>query len=350
MFNKIVVSMIFAMILISLSGAISFVHAEDLQASDAASQTSEPNPEISPIIKYGASDFKTTYFLGKVTNVTQDGEIVDAQQKLLSQQVSVKLSTGKEISVENDYIAKESKLSTGQQVIVMAVDSPTKISYTIVDKYRSPAVMVLAVLFFLLVIFLARGKGFMAIVGLAFSILVIMKWEIPAILSGANPFLTSLGVAALIAIVSLYLAHGFTKRTTIAVMSTFITLVIAIVLAMTFVRFSQLTGQGSEEAFYLQVGAVQNINLIGLLLGGIIIGALGVLDDITTAQVAVVFELKLANQKLGLSDLYRRALVVGKEHIASLINLFLSVSLTSPIHLIWSDNLGSTNCLKYEKS
>jgi len=83
---------------------------------------------------------------------------------------------------------------------------------------------------------------------------------------------------------------------------------------------TRLFGLGSEESLDLQYGALKNINLQGLLLAGIIIGALGVLDDITTAQTAAVAELKLANAKLSFDELYRRGMAVGKEHITSLVN------------------------------
>lgn len=287
----------------------------DLLGNDSASTpTSSASPDLA------SEKLQTNYYLGKVTAITDDGKIVDPQTKLYGQQVHIALSNGKQIVVENDYVSPNNKYLAGQRVIVMAATDSTGTTYTVIDKYRIPAVTVLVLTFFLLVILLARRKGFMAILGLAASLLIIIKWEIPAILAGHNPLLTSLGVTALIAIVSLYLAHGFSRRTTIAVISTFATLVIAIFVAIWAVHFSKLSGQGSEEAFYVQVSATQNIDLLGLLLGGIVVGALGVLDDITTAQVAIVYELKHANNRLGLEELYRRGLAVGKEHIASLVN------------------------------
>jgi uncharacterized membrane protein len=80
-----------------------------------------------------------------------------------------------------------------------------------------------------------------------------------------------------------------------------------------------LNGNGTEDAFFLQANSLK-INLQGVFLSGIIIGVLGVLDDVTTGQSAAVEELHFANPTLGFSELYRRGLSVGREHIASLVN------------------------------
>ncbi len=112
-------------------------------------------------------------------------------------------------------------------------------------------------------------------------------------------------------------------------------------MAVAAVSFTHLFGMGSEESLFI-LGDLPGISLKGLLLGGIMLGLLGVLDDITTAQSAVVDELKQANQSLSFSELYRRGLSVGREHIASLINtLFLAYAGASlPLFLLFSLNQG----------
>lgn len=149
---------------------------------------------------------------------------------------------------------------------------------------------------------------------------MLVGFIIPSIIGGNNPFVMSLLGSGVIASASLYLSHGFSKRTTIALISTLLTLVLAAVLSIIFVEITRLSGAGTEESFFLQFGPLEQLNLKGLLLGGIIIGALGVLDDITTAQSAAVEEIHNANPKLSAKDLYKRGLSVGKEHIASLVN------------------------------
>ncbi len=124
----------------------------------------------------------------------------------------------------------------------------------------------------------------------------------------------------MIATVSIYVAHGFNRRTSVAVGGTLISICIAIGTSLLFVWMGKLFGVGAEETLYLQTAGIGNINLQGLLLGGIIIGALGVLDDITTAQSAAVAEIADANPSLTSGELLKRGLSVGKEHITSLVN------------------------------
>jgi len=143
---------------------------------------------------------------------------------------------------------------------------------------------------------------------------------LPRILSGSDPLLVCFIGSVAIAFVSIYVAHGFKVRTSLAVASTIAIIALTAVMDYVIVHWTQLFGIGSEEAVYAQFGGAGIINLRGLLLGGIVIGVLGVLDDITTAQAAVVDELRSANPSLGFKELYRRGISVGREHIVSLIN------------------------------
>ena len=108
-------------------------------------------------------------------------------------------------------------------------------------------------------------------------------------------------------------------------------------MAIMFVSAGKLLGLGSEQAFYLQFGSLETVNLQGLLLGGIILGALGVLDDVATTQSATVEELKRANPNLSFQELYRGGSSVGREHITSLVNtLFLAYAGASlPVFLFF---------------
>ncbi|MBI4049651.1 MAG: YibE/F family protein [Candidatus Doudnabacteria bacterium] len=216
-------------------------------------------------------------------------------------------------------------LSKGEKVVVFKVSSEALTEYYIADTYRLPSIIWIVLFFFLVAIAFARWKGVSSILGLGVTVIVIAKFAVPQIINGKNPVLISLISALIIALISIYLSHGFSKRTSIALVSTLITLGLASILSFIFVSFGKLFGLGSEQAFYLQTGPLQNLNLQGLLLGGIILGALGVLDDITTSQSAAVEEIQRANQSLPFKELYRRGTSVGREHIASLVNtLFLA--------------------------
>ena len=192
----------------------------------------------------------------------------------------------------------------------------------------------------------------MSIVGLAASVSVIIFYIVPRVLDGKDPLTVCLIGAFIIAVISIFMSHGLNVRTSVALGSTLIVLGVTAGLAVLFVHISQVSGFGSEEAFYIQIG-IMNINLKGLLLGGIIIGALGVLDDVTIAQSATVEEIHKANPSLPFKELYKRGLSVGREHIASMVNtlalayfgaglplfLLFSADKTKPLWLVVNSEL-----------
>ncbi len=224
---------------------------------------------------------------------------------------------GEEAIIDYGSLSEGRKLPVGKKVIVVV---PQNVEPFIFDSYRLSAVGGVAVLFVFLVVLVAGWRGFASLVGLVVSVLVVVLYMVPKIMAGESALVVSLVAALFISLVSVYLAHGFNRRTTVAVASILITVALAIGLAQLFVYWTSLNGLGSEEAFHLQTSPVAYINLRGLLLGGIIIGALGVLDDVTTAQAAAVEEIWRANPRLTRRELYKRSNSVGKEHITSMIN------------------------------
>ncbi len=216
-------------------------------------------------------------------------------------------------------ITEAQLMSVGDAVIVNKIQMGDQITFSIVDRYRLGAVGLIFAAFFLLTIIFAGRKGFTAIIGLGLSVGVIVYYIIPQIIAGANPMTVSLIGAVGIMVITLYLAHGFNARTSVALLASLVTLSITVFVANAFVYGTHLLGLGSEEAFLLQYDLTA-LNLQGLLLGGIMIGVLGVLDDITTAQAAAVYELKRANHRFDFKELYARGVLIGKEHITSLVN------------------------------
>ncbi len=226
-------------------------------------------------------------------------------------------------STVNSYL----KLVPGEKVLLAkdTLDSFPGAPYYITDRFRLPMLLFAILIFMAVAVLFGRIRGLTSIVGLGISISVLGWYVVPQILNGADPLTICITGAAIIAIVSLYLAHGFNKRTTIAVCGTLITLAISAILAVFFVTGARLIGLATDESFYLEVGKNVALNLRGILLGGIIIGALGVLDDVTIGQSTAVYEIKDANASLDVKELYRRGMSIGREHIASLINtLFLA--------------------------
>jgi uncharacterized membrane protein len=228
--------------------------------------------------------------------------------------------TGRELEIEYGAITEEQKLQVGQKVVVVNPGAAFENRFYLFDVYRLTAIFLILGLFIALVVLAAGWRGIASVAGLGVSILVLALFVVPQIIAGRNPLVISLIGSFVIGTLSIYLAHGFSRRTSVAVVSTLTTIVLAIGLAVAFVSFVQLTGSGSDEAFFLQSAPVEHINLRGLLLGGIIIGALGVLDDITTGQAAAVDEIWKANPKLSRRELFARAFSVGREHIIALVN------------------------------
>ena len=267
------------------------------------------------------------FIVGEVLDVFHESINEEYGVPMFVQELHVKLlrgeEEGKEVSVIYEVQVSQGEAQTlreGDKVFLSTYPYEDPPLYYISDVYRLDALAWIFVLFVFLAVLFARGRAIGALFGLALSFGVIGWYILPRILAGDSPVVVSLIGAALIASVSLYLAHGFRMRTTIAFVGTVSTAAIAIFLASLFVRFASLTGIGSEEAFYLQFAGDTVINLQGLLLGGIIIGMMGVLDDITTAQAAAVEEIHKANPALDTKELYARGSSVGREHITSLIN------------------------------
>ncbi len=211
-------------------------------------------------------------------------------------------------------------LEVGDAILVSpGAESAGDVQYFFSDYQRRTPLVALALVFALLVVVSSRLRGAAALAGLGISLIVLIQFVLPAILAGENPLLVSIIGAAAIMFVTLYLSHGLNARTSTAVLGTLVSLGVTGALALIFVNVSHFTGFGSEEAVFLQVSAEQ-VNLQGLLLGGIVIGTLGVLDDVTVTQASAVWELHVANPRYHFRDLYQAAVRIGRDHIASTVN------------------------------
>jgi uncharacterized membrane protein len=197
-------------------------------------------------------------------------------------------------------------------------------TYYIQDLERGRPMLVLAALFVGAVVAFGRWQGIRSLIGLGLSFVVIVGFVVPAILRGHSPVAVAVTGAMAIMLLSLYLSHGTGPKTTAAVVGTALALGLTAALAIVFVAATSLTGLASEEALSAN-SAVGGLSLRGLLLAGIIIGGLGVLDDVTMSQASLVTELHHANPTAGMAALVAGALRVGRDHIAATVNtLFLA--------------------------
>jgi len=271
------------------------------------------------------SPTQPTFSLGQVTQVYEEGQQDISGYQLEFQRLGVRLfASQKEVEVilnGSPSLTKNQKFKPGEQVVVAQMtDENGGAIYSITDRYRLPTLGVILAIFFALVVLVGRRKGLQSFLGLGITMAILFFYILPLVLSGRAPTAAIFSGTVLIAVVSLYVSHGFTKRTTLALVSTLATLLMVALFSWWAVVATHMLGIGSEEALFVQFGVGQGLDLRGLLIGGIIIGALGVLDDITTAQTAAVEELKKANKKLQFKELYAHAISIGREHIASLVN------------------------------
>ncbi|MEV7230142.1 YibE/F family protein [Polymorphospora sp. NPDC051019] len=210
-------------------------------------------------------------------------------------------------------------VAVGDDVVLLVLEGmvPGSVAYTITDHQRGQPMIWLVALTAAVIIGFGRWRGVSAIAGLVVSFAVLLLFVIPAILAGSSPLLVAVVGAATIMFAVLYLTHGTSVHTSVAILGTLAALVLTGLLGAGFTALTQLTGIGSEESAYLAV-MQGNVDMRGLLLAGIIIGALGALDDVTVTQAMTVAE--LSRHPMSRRDLYRAAARVGRSHVGSAVN------------------------------
>ncbi|MEV3967034.1 YibE/F family protein [Streptomyces sp. NPDC050698] len=212
------------------------------------------------------------------------------------------------------------QLHEGQEVVVAYEPSaPKDLQYSVTDINRRVPLGLLAGIFAIAVVIVGRLRGVMALVALAMSFLVLNFFILPAILQGSNPLVVAVVGASAIMLIALYLCHGLSARTSVAVLGTLISLLLIGVLGSVFIDWAALTGNTDDNTGLIH-GLYPTIDMSGLLLAGIIIGSLGVLDDVTVTQTSAVWELHEANPSMGWRGLYRAGIRIGRDHIASVVN------------------------------
>jgi uncharacterized membrane protein len=235
------------------------------------------------------------------------------------------------------------EVDEGDQVVVIETTGPEGDTYAIVDHQRASQLWVLVIAFVLALVAFGRWRGVSALAGLAVTFALLVWFVVPAILAGEPPLLVAIVGSSAIVLTVLYLTHGFAVSTTVAVLGTLASLTLTGVLSAVAVTALHLTGITDDVSTAL--GMSHSVNMEGLLLAGIVIGSLGVLDDVTVTQAATVTELARANPAYGFGRLYRAAGRVGRSHIASVVNTIVLAYAGSSLPLLIlivanSDSLG----------
>ncbi|GAA2466981.1 YibE/F family protein [Streptomyces macrosporus] len=212
------------------------------------------------------------------------------------------------------------RLTAGQEVVVAyAPRAPRELQYSVVDVRRTVPLTVLAAVFALAVVVVGRLRGVLALVGLVVGFAVLTLFILPAILQGSDPLAVAVVGGSAIMLATLYLCHGVNARTSVAVLGTLVSLLLIGVLGSAFIGWAELTGNTDDQTGLVHT-LYPDIEVRGLLLAGVLIGSLGVLDDVTVTQTSAVWELRQADPEAGWRRLYGAAMRIGRDHIASVVN------------------------------
>lgn len=267
------------------------------------------------------------YVRAKVIDVLHAGVTSQQGMRIYDERMQVQLLDGEEkgkivtVDRSGDPKLTANTITTGETVILDGKpDVKGKRYYTVYEPYRLPLFYWILGGFALFILIVAGKRGLGALIGLGVSMSIIGMYIIPQILAGADPLRVSIIGSCVILLLTTYIAHGISLKTTVAVIGTAVSLLFAGWLAISTVTWLHLFGLGSEDIYALQVGTAHPINPQGLLLGGILIGTLGALNDITTTQAITMFTLVKEHPGRQFRELYTTGMTIGREHIASLVN------------------------------
>lgn len=265
--------------------------------------------------------------------VLEDGKKVEITSGEKSGQT---LETGQSFNSPNAPTFK-----TGDKVKVSLYKNPDGTEQIfITDFIRTNPLYILFIIFIVLVIVVGKKQGVGAIAGMAVSFAVLFLFIVPQITNGTNPvWVTLIGVLFILP-VTFYLSHGANRKTTVALVATFLSVCFTSLLALLFINSAKISGYANEQAGFIQFSRGGTFDIQGLLFAGIVISVLGILDDVTVSQSAIVNELKKESPKSNVWDIYRKAMNVGRDHIGSVVNTLILVytGASLPLLVLFTDN------------
>ena len=225
--------------------------------------------------------------------------------------------SGEHVQVEN---SSGVLLEPGDAFYLHRIDAPEGELWSVGEPDRRWVLFALAAAFVLVTVLVAGKSGALAVLSLLGSFAIIVFGLAPALLAGASPVLTCVALATLILVFSMFVTHGINRPTFVALLGGIATLAVSAVIAEAAVELAKLSGFVSDEVVYLNFASRGTLDLSGLLLGGILIGIVGVLNDISVSQVHTVAEIHEANPSLSRKEVLMRAMRVGKEHVGAVVN------------------------------
>lgn len=265
---------------------------------------------------------------GTVIEAVTTSESNDGIQTYATQKLKVEISeddSPKFVNVEytSDSFARHPLKAADIIYLTKTKISDTETVYNFAHLYRLDRLLIVVFIFLVVVVLIAGKKGFGSILGLVVSIAVIFYYMMPQIVAGKDPLVITVIASMVIMTVTIYLAHGVSKQTTVALIATFMSLLLTLILSYLATKFTLLTGFGNEDAF--DVGRVNDtrFDVRQMLIAGILITTLGALDDVTTAQSAAVFALAKMKKDFKFWELFKESYEVGREHVLALVNTLI---------------------------
>lgn len=234
---------------------------------------------------------------------------------------------GKKVIIETGaaHSVRRQTYKPGDKLLVGVAEQLGAPVYYVKDFIRTDALLSLLLVFIVSVIFVAKKKGFFSLLGMGVSFAILFLYTLPAIVSGSDPVSVSLITASMLVPITFYVSHGFTKKTHIAVISSLLSLIVVVVLSVLWIEWAKLTGYSTEEATFLDVVGQGKFDMRGILLAGVIIGSIGILDDVTVSQIAIVEQIREVGKIHSPTELFMRAMKIGGDHISSMVNTLILV-------------------------
>jgi len=265
----------------------------------------------------------------EVLSIQEEGYTTVGKQEQIYQIVEIEIMEGEfkhsHMFLEfgkNQVMPEEYILKPGNEILVNVGISPldNTTSAFFIDFMRGKALVWIFLLFAIITFIIGSWTGLRSLLGIVVGMCVIVLFIIPQIANGANPVVTSIIGSAVFLTVSLYLVYGWRAMTHSAVISMMLSLILTGGISIFVVKLARLTGFGNENMMFLIQQSENPIDMRGILLAGIIIGSLGVLDDLVVGQSSAVFQLSDANADLNFQDLFQRAMTIGRDHAAASVN------------------------------
>ncbi len=304
-----------------------------------------------PQIQSGTLSLDSHTALARVTKIVDEGQIILDSRSQPYQVMEVEPMEGEYEGIpfqveygKHTLRSDNFRFVAGDQVYVIVDKLPNNVLQAyFVDYQRSIPLSILLIAFVLSILIMGRWKGLGSLIALGISMLMITKYVIPHILAGEDPVKVSIIGSIILLALTLYLTYGWNLKTHASVLSIMLALLLTGALSVLFVDLARLTGYGDENAMYLMQASSIQIDPRGLLLGGMIIGALGVLDDLVTSQSAAVVELHDANPSLGFRRTFQKAMRVGQDHVAATVNTLVLAYTGASLPLLLVFTLGNGN-------